>query len=422
MVTVRISERSIDKLKTAAVWAVLLFLMLALGAVVKAQQTVAPFYASQTNTNLYVKMGQGSPYPTIAAATTKACTAPSSFNVILLPGANPADSIGGQTGVCNGVVLIDYTAAPAVTYKGNGTIYVAQGGGGGCSGPCVVTFNLRAGAVTLTAPDLQAAVAAQTGCAVSGNAWNPATNTCVPAAVTAAAMQSAVSGQTGCAVSGNAWNPATNTCVAAAAVTAAAMQSALTGQTGCTTAGNAWNPATNTCVPAAATIPFVSAAECSGGSAQTLGLFIPSANAPPLGCFSVDNSALGYMAFYPAPSTPQYAIGSYALPASWSSASATLKFAPLASSGTVTYSIQTACTYAGGAGIVTSAPTWGTAVTVTTTVSSLALVTTANFASIAATGTNGCGAGSLMNYRISRGNSDTMAANANLLGVQLVVN
>lgn len=112
----------------------MLWMMVALFAsayTAHAQQTIAPFYTSQENTNLVVKLGQGNPYQTIAQATTKACTAPTSFTVVLYPGANPADTIAGQSGVCNGATIIDYTAAPAVTYKGSGGHYVAQGSGGG---------------------------------------------------------------------------------------------------------------------------------------------------------------------------------------------------------------------------------------------------------------------------------------------------
>lgn len=167
-----------------AVWAIIIASICAfylIGHLAHGQQTLAPFYTSQSNTNLYVKMGTGNPYQTIAQATAKACTSPASFTVILLPGANPADSIGGQTGVCNNVKLIDYTAAPAVTYKGNGTIYVGVGGGGGCTGPCVTNFNGRNGDVTLSAPDVQSALATLTGCTTVGFAYNPATNTCAAA-------------------------------------------------------------------------------------------------------------------------------------------------------------------------------------------------------------------------------------------------
>lgn len=115
----------------AAVWAIIIVTVFFLGFLAHGQQTLAPYYTSQANTNLYVKMGTGNPYQTIAQATTKACTAPTAFTVVLLPGANPADTIAGQTGVCNGVTIIDYTAAPAVTYKGSGGVYVTQGSGGG---------------------------------------------------------------------------------------------------------------------------------------------------------------------------------------------------------------------------------------------------------------------------------------------------
>jgi hypothetical protein len=77
--------------------------------------------------------------------------------------------------------------------------------------------------------------------------------------VTAANMQAALAAQTGCTTNGFAWNPATNTCTSAA-VTAAGMQAALAAQTGCTTAGFAWNPATNTCSASGGSVPPVIAA------------------------------------------------------------------------------------------------------------------------------------------------------------------
>lgn len=120
-----------DKIFVAAILILLIGAMCASDFTCYGQQTIAPFYTNQANTNLYVKMGAGSPYSTIHLATVKACTAPTAFTVILLPGANPTDTISGQSGVCAGASLIDYTAHPAITYVGNGAVYVAQGTGGG---------------------------------------------------------------------------------------------------------------------------------------------------------------------------------------------------------------------------------------------------------------------------------------------------
>lgn len=98
-----------------------------------AQQTIAPFKTSQVNTNLYVNMGTGSPYATIGKTVTAACAlGANNATVVLLPGANPVDTISGQTGVCTGLILLDYTTAPPIGYKASsGGAFVAQGSGGG---------------------------------------------------------------------------------------------------------------------------------------------------------------------------------------------------------------------------------------------------------------------------------------------------
>jgi len=166
---------------------------------------------------------------------------------------------------------------------------------------------------------------------------------------------------------------------------------------------------------------FTYAASCDGGSAVMGGLQIPSANAPPRGCANVDINSYGYLAYIPVSVTPQYAYGMLNVPLVWATVSATATFYTSATTGNVTFNMQTACSNAGTS--LAGSPAWGTAVPITSTAPGTAnqLVVTASFASIAAFGTNSCTAGSLVQYRIYRGASDTDVADANLIGVQMGV-
>jgi hypothetical protein len=171
-------------------------------------------------------------------------------------------------------------------------------------------------------------------------------------------------------------------------------------------------------------IKYYPAAVCDGGTAYASGLTRYDNQQPQAGCVSPVSSALAYLAFNAVPSLSQYAEASIATPTYWTGTSLYIKFYSLATTGSVTWYIQTACTNDGS---VIGAPTFGTAVAVTAAVSSTsgAGVTTAVLSNIGGPGTNGCTAGtsspgSLLTYRLYRSGTDTAAGNANLLGVTLV--
>lgn len=110
------------------------------------QQTIAPFKTSQGNTDLYVKMGAGSTYTTIQKTVTAACGISGGATVVILPGANPPDTIGAAHG-CNGVGIIDRSALPMQTYQWQSTQYVnvSPGGSGGTGSVLAGTAQLLSG-------------------------------------------------------------------------------------------------------------------------------------------------------------------------------------------------------------------------------------------------------------------------------------
>lgn len=171
-------------------------------------------------------------------------------------------------------------------------------------------------------------------------------------------------------------------------------------------------------------VKYYPAAVCDGGVSFASGLTRYNNNQPQAGCVSSTSSSLGYMAFNAAPALPQYAEATVATPPYWTGTSLYIKFYSQATTGAVTWYVQTACVNDGS---VMGAPAFGTAVAVSATVSSTsgAGVTTAVLPGAATPGTNGCAAGttapgSLVTYRIYRAASDTAAGNANLLGLTLV--
>ncbi len=173
-----------------------------------------------------------------------------------------------------------------------------------------------------------------------------------------------------------------------------------------------------------AEVKYYPAAVCDGGVSSASGLTRYNANQPQAGCVLPASSALGYLAFNAVPTLPQYGEATVATPPYWTGTSLYIKFYSLATTGTVTWYVQTACTNDGS---VIGAPVFGTAIAVSPAVSSTsgAGVTTAVLSGIATPGTNGCTAGttspgSLVTYRIYRSATDTAAGNANLLGVTLV--
>jgi hypothetical protein len=171
-------------------------------------------------------------------------------------------------------------------------------------------------------------------------------------------------------------------------------------------------------------IKFYPAAVCDGGTAFASGVTRYDNQQPQSGCLLPASSTGAYLAFNAAASLPQYASATVATPTYWTGTSLYIKFAGTATTGNVGWIVDAACT---NDGQVLSTSTFGTPTTVTTTVSSTlgANVTTAVFSNIGVPGTNGCVAGttipgSLLTYRIHRSATDTLAGNAQLLGVVLV--
>jgi hypothetical protein len=171
-------------------------------------------------------------------------------------------------------------------------------------------------------------------------------------------------------------------------------------------------------------IKYYPAAVCDGGTAYASGVTRYDNQQPQAGCLLPASSTAAYLAFNAGATLPQYASATIATPTYWTGTSLYIKFAGTATAGNVGWIVDAACTNDGG---VLSAATFGTPVTVTTTVSSTlgASVTTAVFTNVGVPGTNGCTAGttipgSLLTYRIHRSATDTQTGNANLLGVVLV--
>lgn len=175
--------------------------------------------------------------------------------------------------------------------------------------------------------------------------------------------------------------------------------------------------------PPAAEVKYYAAAVCDSGAAFASGMTRYDNQAPQTGCVLPAGSGLGYMAFSAAPALPQYAEATVATPAYWTGTGIAINFYSAATTGSVTWEVQTACV---AANAVVGAPSFGAAVPVTSSVSQTSDgdVVTAVLAAIAAPGVNGCpsasGAPGLLTYRIFRAASDTAAGNANLLGATLI--
>jgi hypothetical protein len=169
-------------------------------------------------------------------------------------------------------------------------------------------------------------------------------------------------------------------------------------------------------------IKYYSAAVCDGGTAYASGATRYDNQQPQAGCVLPASSTLGYLAFNAAPTLPQYAEATVSTPSSWTGTSLYINFYATATSGNVTWEVQTACVNANS---VVGTPNFGTTVPVTTTVSSTSNgnVQTAILSNIATPGANGCPSTpttpGLLTYRIYRAASDTASGNANLLGITL---
>jgi hypothetical protein len=186
--------------------------------------------------------------------------------------------------------------------------------------------------------------------------------------------------------------------------------------------------------PTAVTIPapapswdYRAAARCSNGAAFTLNLQTFDNNPPTPVCFNPISSGEAYEAF--TNGQTQYAAGTFGTPQNWTGGIGfTVRFASTAATtGNVTFVIDAYCVNDGSD---PSAGTFGTAVTVTTTVNAVAgmATTSAVFSSVVTAGSGGCVAGtsttpgSVVVYRIHRGTaSGDISEIAKLLGIYTVI-
>lgn len=186
--------------------------------------------------------------------------------------------------------------------------------------------------------------------------------------------------------------------------------------------GGSCTIATGAATPAAE-VKYYAAAVCDGGTAFASGMTRYDNQEPQVGCVLPASSSLGYLAFGAAPVAPQYAEATVSTPAYWTGTNLAINFYSAATTGSVTWEIQTACVTANG---VVGAPSFGAPVAVTATVSATSNgdVVTAVLPNVAAPGVNGCPAApaspGLLTYRISRSATDTAAGDANLLGATLI--
>jgi hypothetical protein len=169
-------------------------------------------------------------------------------------------------------------------------------------------------------------------------------------------------------------------------------------------------------------IKYYPAAVCDGGAAYASGVTRYDNQQPQAGCILPASSTLGYLAFNAAPTLPQYVEATVSTPPFWTGTSLYINFYATATSGNVTWEVQTACVNPNS---VVGTPSFGTAMPVTTTVSSISSgnVQTAILSNIATPGANGCPSmpttPGLLTYRIYRAATDTASGNANLLGITL---
>ena len=169
-------------------------------------------------------------------------------------------------------------------------------------------------------------------------------------------------------------------------------------------------------------VRYFAAAVCDSGVAYASGVTRYDNQQPQAGCVLSASSALAYLAFSALPTLPQYAEGTVAIPPYWTGTSIYINFYSGATTGSVTWEVQTSCETSGA---VVGVQTFSTAVPITTAVSTTANgnVVTAVVSGIATPGANGCPSTptvpGLLTYRIYRAPTDNAPGNANLLGVTL---
>jgi hypothetical protein len=96
------------------------------------------------NSSFYVSQASGV-FPSIQSAVTQACTT-GGARVMISAGSTPTDTIGGVTGGCSTVAIVDQRALPDACYSWSGSAYTvgvcASGGGGGAT-PAGVANDLQ---------------------------------------------------------------------------------------------------------------------------------------------------------------------------------------------------------------------------------------------------------------------------------------
>jgi hypothetical protein len=164
----------------------------------------------------------------------------------------------------------------------------------------------------------------------------------------------------------------------------------------------------------------------SGGVAYFNGATPYSTQQPQAGAVAPATSSLGYVAFNAAATNPQYLELTIQPPTYWTASDVAISFFAPATTGNVTWEIQTACPQFN---VAPGAPTFSSVQPITTAVSTTTngLVSTAILTNIAAPGTNGCTAGTTtlgtpLTIRLFRANggTDTAASDADALTLVLL--
>ena len=167
------------------------------------------------------------------------------------------------------------------------------------------------------------------------------------------------------------------------------------------------------------TIPrriFFPAAGCNNATAGSV-WDLPTSNPAVAACKTGTNTQMGVLDF--ADGSNLSAQITYMLPSTWTgSVDANIKWLTSATTGNVVWQVSTICV----ADAETDDPAFNTASTVTDAAKGTTLQT--NDAAISGVTMTGCAAGELLHLKIQRDSahaSDTLAATARLIGVELVI-
>jgi hypothetical protein len=160
---------------------------------------------------------------------------------------------------------------------------------------------------------------------------------------------------------------------------------------------------------------WIPAAICNNATPASHGWSFPTSNPGVPACLTGSNTQLGTMDF--ADSSDLSAQVHFKLPSDWTgTVAASIKWLTSATSGDVVWQLSTICV----ADAETSDPAFNTASTVTDTAKGTTVQQ--NDASIATVTVTGCAAGELMFLKIQRNSghaSDSLAATARLIGLEL---